>query len=476
MSKQESQPSRRWPVLIAILAVAILAITALTYPKWLPLAKGYLSGDAHPGEDDHREAHDHADGEHDEHEGHGNEGHEHEGHVESESLSLSPQGLKNAGYEPFTIKLQSFEKTIAIPAIVVELRGRSQIDITAPMTGVVTKVYPIEGVAIEPGQPLFDLRLTHEDLVTAQRDFLRLTEELDVVEQEIQRLQSVGDGVIAGKRILEREYEQKKLKAALHAQRQGLLLHGLSNEQLDEIQNGRSLLQTLTIYAPEPPGETRASDSTPPYHLQRHHVQTGKQVDAGDRLAVLADHRHLYVEGRAFEEDAQRLNQAAKENWKVSARLQSGSTTRDIAEDLQILYLADQVDPDSRAFKFYIDLPNEIVRDQVKNGQRFVGWKYKPGQRMEVRLPVERLEKRIVLPANAVVDEGAEAFVFERNGDHFDRVAVHVEMRDRDWVVIADDGKLFPGDVVAGAGAYQMYLTLKNKAGGGVDPHAGHNH
>jgi hypothetical protein len=42
--------------------------------------------------------------------------------------------------------------------------------------------------------------------------------------------------------------------------------------------------------------------------------------------------------------------------------------------------------------------------------------------------------------------------------------------------VIESDGTLFPGDVVAVSGAYQMQLALKNKAGGGVDPHAGHNH
>jgi cobalt-zinc-cadmium efflux system membrane fusion protein len=43
-------------------------------------------------------------------------------------------------------------------------------------------------------------------------------------------------------------------------------------------------------------------------------------------------------------------------------------------------------------------------------------------------------------------------------------------------VVIASDGPLKPGDVVAAGGAYQLHLAIKNKSGGGVDPHAGHNH
>jgi len=53
---------------------------------------------------------------------------------------------------------------------------------------------------------------------------------------------------------------------------------------------------------------------------------------------------------------------------------------------------------------------------------------------------------------------------------------VHVEYRDRFSVVVANDGSLFPGDLVALSGAQQMQLALKNKSGGGVDPHAGHNH
>jgi len=76
----------------------------------------------------------------------------------------------------------------------------------------------------------------------------------------------------------------------------------------------------------------------------------------------------------------------------------------------------------------------------------------------------------------AVVEEGAEFFVFEANDDHFDRRPVHVEYRDQDWVVIANDGALKVGAMVAASAAHQVQLALKSRTGGGVDPHAGHNH
>jgi hypothetical protein len=127
--------------------------------------------------------------------------------------------------------------------------------------------------------------------------------------------------------------------------------------------------------------------------------------------------------------------------------------------------------------QFYVHLKNEIVRDVTdEEGRRSVAWRYRPGQRLELRVPVEAWSDQLVLPVDAVAMEGADYFVFQENGDHFDRVPVHVKHRDRHWVVIANDGSLFAGDVVAWRGAHQMQMALKNKAGGGVDPHAGHNH
>jgi hypothetical protein len=192
---------------------------------------------------------------------------------------------------------------------------------------------------------------------------------------------------------------------------------------------------------------------------------------------VLADHCELFVEGRAFEDDAKVLRDAVREGWNATATLLIGDGESEKVEGLSLLYLADHIDPESRAFHFYLRLPNEVVLDKKSDtGHRFIEWRFKPGQRMELRVPVERWTDRIVLPVDAVVEEGAETYVYRQNGDRFDRASVHVEYRDRDFVVIANNGSLFPGDVVAGQGAYQMHLALKNKSGSGIDPHAGHDH
>jgi cobalt-zinc-cadmium efflux system membrane fusion protein len=51
-----------------------------------------------------------------------------------------------------------------------------------------------------------------------------------------------------------------------------------------------------------------------------------------------------------------------------------------------------------------------------------------------------------------------------------------VEYRDTMSVVVANDGSIFPGTPIAISGAQQLQMALKNKSGGAIDPHAGHNH
>ena len=392
------------------------------------------------------------------------------------SIELSANGLKNIGFKSHVVEPTSYARTLTLPAIVVERPGRSQLHITAPLTGVVTKIYSVTGEAIVPGQALFELRLTHEDLVASQREYLRTAENLNVVNREISRLKSLGEGVIPGRRILEQEYEKQKLEASLHAEAQALLLHGVSEVQVAEILQTRRLFRAITVRAPEHKHEDSHCEDDHLFQIQRLGVAQGEQIEAGRELAVLADHCELLIEGLAFEDDAPKIRQAAQEGHKVTARLLVGDSPSSVLENLDLMYVAGQIELDSRAFKIYLRLPNEVEFDKSATGKRFIEWRYKPGQRMQVSVPIENWDNQLVMPTTAVVDEGAEAYVYRQNGDLFEQVSVHVLHRDQGAVVIANNGALFPGDVIAGDGAYQMHLALKNQAGGGIDPHAGHNH
>ena len=481
---------------IATIATIIaLVVAGLTWNSWWPAVNGLVdrvtNRKAAPGEAAHE---DHA-------------------HAPAASataaafLDLSPEAMKNLGLTSDMlrpIELKTFRKTISVPAIIVERPGQTLTQISTPMTGVITEVAAIEGSAVEPGQRLFRIRLTHEDLVQSQIDFVKALGDLDVEEREIVRLKPISKDT--PKPLLERMYAKEKLESLLNAQREALRLHGLSARQIEQIAKDRRLLSELTIAAPSAQQDSGELELTSQLHLEpiayianqeaisdplsepeksptaenvprvveSLKVQQGQSVEQGGLLCVLADYSQLYVEGLAFEQDVEAINKAASAAWKITA-LQPGGGTLD---ELTLSFVASEIDPETRTLKFYVDLPNEILRD-TKNaaGRRFLTWRFKPGQRLQLRVPVEELPNQIVLPLDAVANEGAESFVFQRKGkQRFDRIAVHVLHKDQTSVVVANDGALFPGDVVALRGAHQLQMAVKNKSGGAIDPHAGHTH
>ncbi len=394
-----------------------------------------------------------------------------------DTLTLSPTAWKNIGLETGEVVPKDFEKVVSVPAMVVERPGRSHADITAPMTGVVTQVYPLERQAIEPGDALFDLRLTHEDVVTAQAEFLANLQILDVANQELNRLRNIGEGVIPGKRIIEQQYVLDKAKAEISAKRQSLLLHGINKEQIATMEQTREVLREITVVAPSYPKNHENEGIGHQYYVQSIDVNRGQSVDAGQMMAKLADHFLLYIEGKAFEDDARRLVAAAEAGATVKVVPNSDDYGSEEVLNLKVQSVANEVERESRALKFYLLLPNELANSSTsKSEKQFVAWKYRPGQRLEAKIPTSDLMKnKIVLPPDAVVIEGPNAFVFEQNGENFDRIDVQVLYRDKDTVVLENDGQLV-GSVIAMNGAYQMHLALKNQSGGAIDPHAGHNH
>ena len=143
---------------------------------------------------------------------------------------------------------------------------------------------------------------------------------------------------------------------------------------------------------------------------------------------------------------------------------------------LKVIWIGNEIDRNSRALSFYVSITNEPERSERRGERRYLSWRYKPGQRLTVRLPVAAIDQAIVVPKDAVAEEGSERYLFVQNGDHFERVPVVVLARDSVNAAVANDGQVWPGQSIATQGAHQLQMALKNQTGGAIDPHAGHNH
>ena len=486
------------PAASAGLAILVIVISV---PRWWPPVSAWIDATVQQRKKsamvaDEHSGHDHGD------EGH--DGHDHAGHSESQSLELTPQALKNLGLTDEFLKpiqLGEYKRTISVPAIVSARPGRTQIRVSSPLSGVVTHVHAVTGETVSAGQLLFEVRLIYEELVDTQTMFLKTLSELEVENREIKRLDEVTQsGAISGKLLLERRYSKEKIEASLGAQREALRLHGLSPLQIATIEKERKLLRDLSIEAPDIDSHSkseelrlsrfpmqqasyRVSDSLKlatngprPLIIEDLKVQKGQGVVAGEMLCALSDFSQLYVEGRAFEQDAPAVASAVEKGWAIDALVPT-TNGQELLSGLKLAFVDNTVDATSRTLAFFVELPNQILRDETNaDGQRFIAWKYRVGQRLQLQVPVEVWDSQIVLPVDAAVKEGADWFVFQQNGDHFDRVAVHVKYRDQNRIVVDNDGSLFPGDVIALKSAHQLQMAIKNKSGSGADPHAGHNH
>ena len=464
--------------------------------------------------------------------------HAHAAHDDASSLELSAQARRNLGLTDEYIdivRLSNYRRFITIPAIIAARPGRTQVHVSTPLNGVITHVHAVTGESVIPGSLLFEIRLTHEDLVQSQTDFLKSLGELDVETREMARLKAAAQsGALSERTLLERQYAIDRLQSLLTAQMEALRLHGLSDRQVQGIRTSRKLLRELRIYAPmidehnhneelhladdgivpvrlpitsrlpqngdpqnrdmqnavhglnngdkdhsrpsqaNPAGET--TGDVAPLLVETLNVHKGQSVTAGDLLCTVADYRRLYIQGKAFEQDVEALSRVISNNWPLTAVFDTGEDGQQIS-NLSVSFVGNLVEPESRTLPLYVDLTNTILQDQVNDEQqRFISWKYRPGQRLQLRIPVEEWVDQIVLPVEAVTREGADAYVFRQYGSHFDRVPVHVLYADQQAIVVANDGSLKPGAVIAMRAAHQMQMALKIKAGGGADPHAGHNH
>jgi cobalt-zinc-cadmium efflux system membrane fusion protein len=211
------------------------------------------------------------------------------------------------------------------------------------------------------------------------------------------------------------------------------------------------------------------TDADPTYEVQELRVELGTQVQAGQLLAILSDHRLLYVVGHAFKREAPALERAAQNRWPVRIEFAEDEPAGwpPLPESLAIRHLANTIDPESRTFDFFLPLENQSRR-YASQGDSFVVWRFRPGQRVRLHVPVEELSDVIVLPAGAVVRDGPEAYVFRQNGNLFKRLPVHVLHEDRLNVVLANDGSVAPGWYLAHNAAASLNRALEAQSASGT--------
>lgn len=400
---------------------------------------------------------------------------------EPKVLKLSATARANLGINTDSVRFEPYWKSIQIPGIIEDRPGVTDRAITVPIAGVVSQIRAFEGDIIQPGDKLFNIKLVSEYLQKTQSELFRAIREVEIFNQEIKRIQGLIDtGVLAGKRKIELEQQISRQNALIEAYRQELVARGFSKIEIGQVEIGQ-FLTSIDIFAPGIRSENQnvvrrvefTKKSAPKVgdflEIQKLKVELGQQVDAGQALAVLANHQSLYIKGHAFRKEATLIARAAEQNWSVKVKFTEDHIKQwpALIQKFQIRHLSNTSDPDSRTLDFFIPLTNQ-ARLYQKEDQNFVVWRFRPGQRVNISVPLEKIDDVLILPSPAVVFEGPEAFVFQQNGDLFNRIPVRVVHQDRYDIVIANDGSVSAGVYLAQNAAASLNRVLKAQAASGM--------
>jgi cobalt-zinc-cadmium efflux system membrane fusion protein len=403
-------------------------------------------------------------------------------------VRISPQARKNLGLIVEPLKLGAYHLKIDVPGVIEDRPGVSDRGVVAPVAGMVLRMHAFPGDKVEPGGPLFTLRLVSETLHASQLELFKATKEIEIARRQKARLADLAhSGAVAQSRIIEIDNQIERTAVHVQAYRQGLAARGLSTEQIEAAAGGDFLTEIVVVAPPSQPLaaqgiENDASGQGPdeaPFDFEVHRlgVELGQHVDAGQVLCRLADHRILLIEGRGFRDDIPLVQRAARFGLPVAVEFEPGDEAAwpPAPAELPIHHVGNVVDPGSRTFAFYLVLANQW-QTYAHEGRTRLLWRFRPGDRVRLSITVDVIENVFVLPREAVVREGPEAYVFRQNGALFDRLPVHVLHEDRSHVVIASDGSLRAGWYVArnGGASIQRIQKAQSAAGlpAGVHVHA----
>ena len=489
----QKQTARNAIAYLAI-AVGIGALLFFTKNNWLPSVQQHF-GVASASTTDPHAGHDHSGHSHDDH-GHDHAGHSHgaaeEASAAESTVELSAQAKRNLQLVSKRAFPQTYWRRMEIPGEIVDRPGLTDRSLTAPIAGVITAVHAQQGDIIKPGDRLVTVRLVSDYLQQAQSDLFKAVRETQIVNKEIQRIQMmVRQGIIPEKRLIQLQQDIERQRSQIDAIYQDLGTRGFSDAQVNDAKQGK-FLTSIEIRAPfegkrdgsisngvatsQNPSPTLkvgtasvASQDSPPAEAQFYEVQDlitelGHQVQPGEQIAVLSDHRHLNVLGHAFKREAANLERVMDKGWSLGVDF-----VDDVPENwpklnqrFKIRHLSNEVDPESRTFNFVVPMVNQ---SRVYEGvdRKSIVWRFRPGQRVRLEVPVEKIEDVLVLPAAAVVRDGAEVYAFQEIGKFYRRFPVHVIYQDRRNVVLANDGSLPVGAEVAQGSAASLNRVLKSQ-------------
>ncbi|MGH7807246.1 MAG: efflux RND transporter periplasmic adaptor subunit [Thermodesulfobacteriota bacterium] len=212
----------------------------------------------------------------------------------------------------------------------------------------------------------------------------------------------------------------------------------------DWVKKGQKLAAMLPRQIGNPPPLVSITAPLSGTILERN-ASLGGPVEPNKTLFRIADLSRVIVEGDVFESDVSKAKLGQDARIRLDAYPDKVFTGK-------VTFVASQLDPEKRTLHLWVSVDNE---EGLLKAELFA----------KVALVVNPSREVLTVPLEAIIDDGAETFVFVKNGTRFVRQDVATGVSDDRYIEITDG--LYPGDKVVTDGNRQIYT--KWLFGGGLE-------
>ncbi len=358
----------------------------------------------------------------------------HEEH--SEIVKLSTESIKQINLETETVSLQPFTGYLTIPAKVITNQD-NEAQIGSLVQGRVHQVFVKVGDFVKAGQVL--MTVEGLDVGEIKAGFLIANAALDYAKANYERQKKLFDEKIGSqKSLLESQAEFEKALAEYKAEDKKIHSVGLSDEDVTDAK----------ISEEHTSGTLPIKSSINGIVVERN-VVIGQLVDATTNAFKVINTSTVWVDGQIYEKDITKINQKTNAFFTSSTYMNEKFNGR-------IIYIGQTVDEQTRTI---------TLRGEFGN----VNGKLKPQMFGELKIPVNRNAKAIMIPEEAVVKEAGQEYVFVQtsnttppsSGQEFEKRIVITGLSFDNRIEIKEGLK--EGEKVVSKGAFFLKSELKKE-------------
>jgi cobalt-zinc-cadmium efflux system membrane fusion protein len=297
--------------------------------------------------------------------------------------------------------------------------------VSYPFPARIAEIHALVGEWVTPGQKLVTLQ--SEEVGSARAEYYKAQADHELARQNLERERALFErGAGAQKNVFTAEAQFKVAAATLDAAEKKLHLLGFSEAQVAELRDRHEILPVITLFSPIS-GKIVESKAV-----------LGAMVDQNVEIMTLMDPSLLWVEAEVYERDIARVK--IGQEAEVTVPAYPGEVFKG-----RISFIGDILREETRTI---------TVRTDVRNSDS----KLKPGMFADVTLDVAEDRRALVVPRQAVLDDGDDRIVFVPSGGGYAPRLVKVGPEDNGWIPILEG--LREGEEVVVAGSYQLKSKL----------------